>query len=63
MIDERSVLLELKSNSLALLVKAESAEFEGYKYVADKFNAERKGLDFAIGLIESGKYDIKESTK
>jgi hypothetical protein len=42
---------------------AESAEFEGHKVLADKYSAQKIGLEYAIILIESGDYDIKEPTK
>lgn len=63
MIGESGILMHLHYRITDLIELSESAEFEGYKTLADKYDAQILGLEFAIGLIASGKYDIKESTK
>jgi hypothetical protein len=65
MIGESGVLMHLNYRITDLIELSESAEFEGYKSLADKYDAQILGLEFAISLIKSGDYkkDIKEPAK
>jgi hypothetical protein len=56
----KQLLKDLMERFFELSEMAESAEFEGHKVLADKYSAQKIGLEYAIILIESGEYDIKE---
>jgi hypothetical protein len=62
-IETNQLLGDLGARISELKEMAESAEFEGYKILADKYKAQEIGLQYAIILIESGDYDIKEPAK
>jgi hypothetical protein len=62
-IGTKQLLKDLMERFFELSEMAESAEFEGHKVLADKYSAQKIGLEYAIILIESGDYDIKEPTK
>jgi hypothetical protein len=59
----KQLLKDLMERFFELSEMAESAEFEGHKVLADKYSAQKIGLEYAIILIESGDYDIKEPAK
>jgi hypothetical protein len=56
----KQLLKDLMERFFELSEMAESAEFEGHKVLADKYSAQKIGLEYAIIWIESGDYDIKE---
>tara|TARA_R110002110_G_scaffold415850_1_gene658003 strand:+ start:27292 stop:27486 length:195 start_codon:yes stop_codon:yes gene_type:complete len=62
-IETDQLLGDLIERFFELSEMADCAEFEGYKHMADKYKAQEIGLQYAISLIESGEYDIKEPAK